>query len=285
MSKEEEWAKNLKKISTKEEDRIPAGLCYVEEFVTEEEEKALMEFFEGQEWDSETPLERRTQQWGYAFDYTEMTVVSNTKQFPPILDPIITRMMKISETQGDGESKLGTYPYTPSRPTQLIVNEYTVGQGIHAHLDRSCFGECVATLALGSQCTFVLDKVEESNTTVLNDFSKMPAYAKTGALAPTSSHAKSLYFPRRAIIMMKGSARYDWTHMIPQGTFDVDPSGTRVPRTKRISLTFRTLTARAEDNVGRKMDLSAAWKGKAVSANDPKKGQEKEGGCKGKQQQ
>eukprot|EP01064_Diplonema_japonicum_P004140 TRINITY_DN12716_c0_g1_i1.p1 TRINITY_DN12716_c0_g1~~TRINITY_DN12716_c0_g1_i1.p1 ORF type:complete len:318 (+),score=92.67 TRINITY_DN12716_c0_g1_i1:70-1023(+) len=263
MTKEEQRAKLLPTISGEMEENnlMPKGLCFIEDFITEKEEAELLAFFQNEEWDPDTGLERRTQQWGYAFDYTEMTVVGEGKPMPPILAPIIERMMGVKEESGDKVAKIGRYPY-PTPPTQLIVNEYTPGQGIHAHVDRSCFGNCVATLAMGSHCRFILDNAEESNTTLLNDFSKMPAYARTG-MQPTTASAKSLFFPRRAIIMMKDDARHTWTHMIPNTTFDEVPAtGERLPRTTRVSLTFRTLNKKAMSNVGKKTDYSKAWNGK-----------------------
>ena len=43
--------------------------------------------------------------------------------------------------------------------TQLIVNEYTPGQGISAHTDAKIFGDNIITLSLGSHCGFVFTKI------------------------------------------------------------------------------------------------------------------------------
>jgi alkylated DNA repair dioxygenase AlkB len=43
------------------------------------------------------------------------------------------------------------------------------------------------------------------------------------------------------LLILSGEARYDWTHEIPARKSDVI-NGARQPRTRRVSLTFRTVT-------------------------------------------
>jgi hypothetical protein len=100
-------------------------------------------------------------------------------------------------------------------PTQLIINEYTPGQGIGEHVDAvDQFGETIVALSLGSGATMKFKRV--TNTTI--------------------SH--SLWLPPRSALIMTGEARYDWKHGISKDRFDfVD--GKRLPRSTRVSLTFR----------------------------------------------
>ena len=42
------------------------------------------------------------------------------------------------------------------------------------------------------------------------------------------------------LLILSGEARYDWTHEIPAHKSDMI-NGARQPRTRRVSLTFRTV--------------------------------------------
>ena len=50
----------------------------------------------------------------------------------------------------------------------------------------------------------------------------------------------SLRLEPRSLLILSGEARYDWTHAIPARKSDVI-KGVRQPRTRRVSLTFRTM--------------------------------------------
>ena len=267
MSEEVEHAAKLKAmqcISNSEPSQVyPTGLCVIKEFITKEEEALLMAFFDAQEWDQETNIGRRTQQWGFSFDYKEMTVLNATRPLPDLLKPLMKRMTSIPEGENEESDHYENFPFGPRTPEQMIVNEYTTGQGIHPHLDRRCFGECIASLSLGGGVMFELDRSggESGTTTILNDFSKCPTFAQRTELQKnTSAYGKAIFMPPRCLIMMKDEARYRWTHGIPPSTFDDLPTG-RETRSRRVSLTFRTLTEESKERIGEEaVDLSAAWK-------------------------
>ena len=53
-----------------------------------------------------------------------------------------------------------------------------------------------------------------------------------------------VFLPRRSLMIMRGSARYDWKHAIPKTVTYVDGDGNKVSKPsdyRRISLTFREL--------------------------------------------
>ncbi|WP_203217626.1 alpha-ketoglutarate-dependent dioxygenase AlkB [Nocardia arthritidis] len=103
-------------------------------------------------------------------------------------------------------------------PDQVIVNEYLPGQGISPHIDCvPCFGPVVATLSLGSACT--MDFLDPDGA------SRVPIRLAPGSLCE-----------------MTRAARYRWRHTIPARKTDPAPSG-RVPRGRRVSVTFRTVLA------------------------------------------
>lgn len=99
-------------------------------------------------------------------------------------------------------------------PDQIIINEYEPGQGISTHVDCvPCFGEVIASLSLGSACVmdFTNDKQKES-----------------------------LWLEPRSLIVLKDDARYEWKHSIPARKSDKQQS-VKIPRGRRLSLTFRTV--------------------------------------------
>jgi hypothetical protein len=85
----------------------PEGLLYVEDFLTEEEERHLLEQIDQCEWS--TALSRRTQQYGFRFDYPSQDLDLSK----PIPFPIWARTIEQKLSQGAFE--------LPSF-NQLIVN-------------------------------------------------------------------------------------------------------------------------------------------------------------------
>jgi len=103
--------------------------------------------------------------------------------------------------------------FFPKTPEQIIVNEYLPGQGISKHIDSPMFDEPVVSLSLLSSCVmnFIRDK------------QKLP-----------------LLLERRSLLIMTGESRWSWYHEIPSRKYD-DVENIKVPRKRRVSLTFRVL--------------------------------------------
>jgi len=166
---------------------VANGLTYKPNYVSEERAKEIIKFIEGQEW-SKT-LSRRTQQYGYEYNYAKG--VSKLEKVHPIPD-----ILKIFGEEFN----------------QVIINEYEPGQGISAHTDhQKFFGNKIVSISLLSP---IIMNFANNNV-------KIPV-----ALEPNSC------------VIMEGDARYKWTHEIPSRKSDVI-NGTKIARSKRISLTFR----------------------------------------------
>jgi alkylated DNA repair dioxygenase AlkB len=104
--------------------------------------------------------------------------------------------------------------YHAQAPDQVIINEYQPGQGIAPHTDCvPCFNEIISSLSLGSICNM--------------DFIK-------------NSKKISIPLEARCLIVMSADARYKWKHGITARKSDLI-NGLRVNRSRRISLTFRTV--------------------------------------------
>lgn len=99
-------------------------------------------------------------------------------------------------------------------PNQALVNEYLPGQGIAAHVDR--FSVTIVSLSLESG--------------VLMDFTR-----------ESDSEKRSIWLEPRSLLILQNEARYDWQHSIAKRQKDFH-HGVWIPRTRRVSLTFRSVT-------------------------------------------
>lgn len=176
------------------------GLTYVENFITNEEERELLEHIDRGQWLFD--LKRRVQHYGYKYDYKNRSINRSMQlgALPDFLNELIDRLM--------------ARHVLSKRPDQVIINEYLPGQGISAHVDKpSLFDNEIASISLGSTCVMEF-KHKATKTT------------------------HPVLLGRRSLVLMKGAARYEWTHCIPARKKDkVD--GRQIPRQRRVSLTFR----------------------------------------------
>ena len=178
------------------------GLSYVPEFITVDEERALLEAIDQSPW--LTDLKRRVQHYGYKYDYKARAVTNDAYlgELPEWIEPIGRRLHDQTIFQ--------------TSPDQAIVNEYEPGQGISAHVDCvPCFGGTIASLTLGSGAMMQFQNTHDG-------------------------HKEGLYLQERSLIVLSGAARYEWTHAIPGRKSDV-VNGFKVERSRRVSLTFRTM--------------------------------------------
>lgn len=153
------------------------GLSLTPNFITPEEEQSLLESLEKEPWN--TNLSRRTQHYGYEYNYNEKEAKKEAPPIPPYCTYLVDRMLE----QG----------ILKERPDQMIVNEYKPGQGIAPHVDHvKFFADGIASISLGSD--------------VMMDFinCKNPSLKKQGVL------------PKRSVLAMHGIARYKWRHGIAQ---------------------------------------------------------------------
>lgn len=152
-----------------------------------------------------TELRRRVQHYGHRYDYGRRCVGADSRGAAP----------PMPEWAREHAARLVREGVMDRAADQLIVNEYQPGQGISAHVDCvPCFGPVVAAVSLESGC--------------LMDFTH-PDGARAG-----------VYLEPGSLCAMAGPARYDWRHGIAARRSDPGPTG-RVPRGRRVSLTFRTV--------------------------------------------
>lgn len=183
------------------------GLDYCPNFLTVEEHDKLLAAVDAAPWLAD--LKRRVQHYGYKYDYKARAIdhTMHLGALPQWVQPLAQRL---------AEEKL-----MPKVPDQLIVNEYQPGQGIADHVDcEPCFGDTIISITLHAGC-------------IMNFKSKK-----------RRSEKYAVYLEPRSLVVLKGAARYDWTHGINPNKSDTIPAQGRVPRKRRVSLTFRKVILR-----------------------------------------
>ena len=101
---------------------------------------------------------------------------------------------------------------------QMLVNEYLPGQGIAMHVDYEPFGRTVASVSLLSRCVMDFRHVE-------------------------TDQRESMWLAPRSLLILSDEARYQWRHGISRRKTDLC-NGVRIPRERRLSITFRRLVRR-----------------------------------------
>lgn len=187
-----------------DDQKVPdmEGLLYMREFTTVDEHRALLEAIDQSSW--LTDLKRRVQHYGYKYDYKAHAVTNDAYlgELPEWIKPLAKRLHDQRIFQ--------------ALPDQVIVNEYEPGQGISAHVDCvPCFGGTIASLTLDSGAMMQFQNVLDGRK-------------------------EELYLQERSLVVLSGAARYEWTHAIPGRKSDI-VNGLKLERTRRVSLTFRSV--------------------------------------------
>ena len=180
--------------------KAPPGLRYLPDTVSVQIEQSLLGAIDAQDW--LTSMSRRVQHYGWQYDYKARRVSPESYLGP--LPTFLTPVLDIVKAEA---------AFTPD---QAIINEYEPGQGIAPHVDcEPCFGPIVAMVGLGSSAQM--------------DFAHRP-----------TGRTWSLWFERRALLILGSDARSEWTHSIAKRRTDPGSSGRRG---RRVSITFRTVVS------------------------------------------
>jgi len=191
---------------TTELSNLPPSAIYVRDYVDGDAALQLLATVDAAPWQSD--LRRRVQHYGYRYDYTARRVTRDS-----YLGPLPGWLQDLAD-------RLLAEEIFPSRPDQVIVNEYLPGQGIAPHIDcEPCFGDVVASLSLGSCCMMNFAHVR-------------------------SGEKLAHYLEPAGLLVLKAESRFDWTHGIPARKSD-KIGGAVAKRGRRVSLTFRTVISTA----------------------------------------
>ena len=200
------------------------GLATIQSFITPEEEALLLKYVDSLPW--RTDLSRRTYHFGDTYclmppknctPAQRKRIETTTIKAPPIpdqLSSVLDRMVSAGLYSAD------------MRPAYCIVNEYTTGLGISAHVENFRFGEPVCSLTLAGNDTMRFHELTEAH-----DGSVRSGKAVT---APRTGRREDIQLDRRSLLILRGDARSSWQHEIVRGRGKERPLGWR-----RVSLTFR----------------------------------------------
>jgi alkylated DNA repair dioxygenase AlkB len=148
---------------------------------------------------------RLVQHYGFKYNYVTYRINEPCESFPQFLMKYRDLLHNICLQLNIIDEK---YSFN-----QCIVNNYTTGQGISAHIDVKKYGGVIGCFTIGSGATMVFE----------NDKEKHEVYVKPD----------SLY-------IMSGDSRYIWKHSMISRKFDI-VDNIKIERGRRISLTFRNV--------------------------------------------
>jgi alkylated DNA repair dioxygenase AlkB len=191
-------------IYVEEYDKIN-GLYYIEDVVINSEH--IINILDCKEWTniSKNINGRLVQHYGYIYDYRSRNARTTA---PPFLPSLKDLKQNLSDMCVSLDLKTDTIDFN-----QCIVNNYCPGQGISKHIDSSVFGDVIGCYTLNSGCNMVF----RHNDDVFK-----------------------LYVKPNSLYIMSADARYKWTHEMESKKYDI-VDGMKVDRTRRISITFRTM--------------------------------------------
>ena len=111
-----------------------AGLVYMTDFLSENEELRLLGEIDRSPWSEE--LQRRVQHYGWKYDYS-------ARQIDPSM-----RLGTLPQWASELGLRLVQFGLLGEMPDQVIVNEYRKNQGITLHKDARSFADGIATISL-----------------------------------------------------------------------------------------------------------------------------------------
>lgn len=179
------------------------GLIYIPDFISHEDSLKLSSYIESQPWSSE--LNRRVQHYGYRYDYKSRNLDISSEVFQ-IEQPFLGLLDILTYELNELALK--------TRPNQIIVNEYEVGQGITWHIDsEKSFDDNIFIISLLSDCVM---KLEHKKT----------------------KDQLEVLLAKNSLLCLTKESRYDWRHTIPN-TKSFVFKGKKIARARRLSLTCR----------------------------------------------
>ena len=200
------------------------GLTLDDDLLTPPQQEWIVEQLDRRGWLHD--LSRRTQHYGYRYDYKSRNV-TDTEPLLPFMAEIarqIESMLVVDFGHPTVRLESGYF-------NQCIVNEYTRKQGIRAHTDSPVFGEVIVSVSL-------------SEAVVMN-FTRLDA---DGVVA----EQVDLTLRPGSVLTLRGPARHEWRHEISNNVsmpLDLSvltaeerwryPDGKRPLNYRRVSLTYR----------------------------------------------
>jgi len=162
---------------------VPEGLEYRDEFLTIDEELAVLDVLEQAVEFREVVMrgqtaKRTVRHFGLDYEYERGELVP-TDALPEPLEPLRDRCAALIERE-------------PADLVQILVSRYPEGAGIGWHRDAPMFGSRIAGVSLGASCRLRFQRTVGGTRRVAEI-----------ELAPRSAY------------VLSGKARWSWQHSIP----------------------------------------------------------------------
>ncbi|CAH2219868.1 alpha-ketoglutarate-dependent dioxygenase alkB homolog 4 [Pelobates cultripes] len=224
------------------------GVCLIQDFVTEDEERELVQFMDQEEWKL-SQSGRRKQDFGPKVNFKKQRLkVGNFTGLPSYSQALYRRMKQYAALEG----------FLPVEQCNLDYNQDR-GSAIDPHFDDSwLWGERLVSLNLlsstvltmtsdsidGIQLLPIVDSSSELNNIKSNhcsgiditqsSFQENAVDGKPQAkVIPYSDVDVAIHLPRRSLVVVYGDARYKWKHAIHRENI----------KQRRVCSTFRELSA------------------------------------------
>jgi alkylated DNA repair dioxygenase AlkB len=196
----------MTEVEAKEIGEVP-GLWYIADIGTDLGEVITDLDANANEWDPITSAanSRLVQHYGYTYDYLSSRVSKIDR-------PIPKRIAVLQSILTDTCIQLGLIK-DDAYFNQCIVNNYLPGQGIGKHIDKEAFGDVIGCFTVGGGTSITFRDGDVS---------------------------RAVYVQPNSLYIMSGASRHDWTHEIAAKKSDM-VQGVKVPRQRRVSVTFRNV--------------------------------------------
>ena len=163
-------------------DNLPEGFLYRPEFITADEEAALLREIRAMDFSAVrmrgVTARRRVRQFGWRYGFDTWTLTEG-EEVPEFLHPLRAKAAQLVAVQPDDLS-------------EALLTEYPAGAAIGWHRDAPMFG-IVIGVSLLSSCVFKLRRGEAGRT----------------------DKPLSIEIAPRSVYVLDGEARRDWQHSIP----------------------------------------------------------------------
>ncbi|PSS09197.1 hypothetical protein M430DRAFT_37236 [Amorphotheca resinae ATCC 22711] len=215
------------------------GLVLYNDFITEEEEAAIIAAITNDDRWTASAGKRSSLHFGPHFDYT--TFATSKTAYTPLPTYITDLLPRL--------------PIQDYLPDQATVQYYPPGTGIPPHVDtHSAFREALYSLSLGSTVPMTFKRCGITEARRMRN-PKRSLLKSTGTpetpmgntsppkapIEETNVESWELFIPPRSLLLMTGPSRYGFTHGIRGRKFD-QQNGQIVARKGRYSITMRTVT-------------------------------------------
>ncbi|KAI1346573.1 hypothetical protein F5Y01DRAFT_19240 [Xylaria sp. FL0043] len=215
--------------------QLPCAAFYISEFITDDEERLILEKIASAPKPRWKQLSRRRlQTW-------PSHLINNKLVDAPLPswleEPIVTRLLSLH--MGDGAaSQSHIFSDSPhKRPNHILVNEYPPGIGIMPHKDGAAYHPIVATVSLGGSVCLNIHETQDDGT--LNKAPKWRVLQEPRSLLITTADLYTYYLHGIDDVTedteLSEQSVANWSLLRPSSTF---PNGRNLRQT-RTSLTYR----------------------------------------------